>query len=402
MVHGGSCTTAKGPPVNTSTFGHRRSGAQTPPAAPRTDDIATTIDTTRGRRWPALIGPALAVFVLMIGLFAGLASSASAAGGPVNQCNGVYNHGGQEIRCTVTVTNNLNLATGVDSSSVTVQECHGAAGTALLCTTTPSNSSSLTKTVTQCNGSANGGGARVTCSVLVTNNITGNAETAPATVNQCQTAGTGGGPQPTTQCSPRGNTTNADITQCNQSGNGGGATQRVKCTVTTSTSTAALPITINQCVGSANGGGSLVTCRAQIVNHVLAVTPTTTATATTTAPSTSRPRPSGSVRPSTTVRPSTSSRPNGTASVTTTARSGVSGGHDSATASRNATSARSTTSSHTAAVNATTSSTATTSGALASTGAPAARQGLLAVILLAAGAGLMIVGRRRRWIGKHR
>ena len=38
----------------------------------------------------------------------------------VNQCNGTDNAGGQEVACTVTVINNLDLATGVTSSTLTV------------------------------------------------------------------------------------------------------------------------------------------------------------------------------------------------------------------------------------------------------------------------------------------
>jgi hypothetical protein len=73
--------------------------------------------------------------------------------------------------------------------------------------------------VTQCNDSTNGGGGTLRCSVVVTNNFVGlNSNATAATKNQC--VGSGGGittgcdPFPAT-------TTNATITQCNGSANGG-------------------------------------------------------------------------------------------------------------------------------------------------------------------------------------
>ena len=200
----------------------------------------------------------------------------SAAPVAVNQCNGTDNVGGQAVACDVTVTNNLDRATGLTSSSVTVKECHGAANAALPCTTSTTPSNQLTTSVNQCNGSGGGGGGTVTCNVHVVNNITGVAPLTPATVNQCNGSGTGGGTQPTISCSPIGNTTNATIDQCNNSGNGGGATIRVQCAVTPSTETSALPVTINQCNGSGSGGGGTVTCTTSVVNNIIPASPVVT------------------------------------------------------------------------------------------------------------------------------
>ena len=171
------------------------------------------------------------------------------------QCNGTDNVGGQAVACDVTITNNLDVATGVTSSTVTVDECHGAANAALPCTTTTTPSDQLVTSVDQCNGSGNGGGGTVTCNVRIINNITGAAITpTPATVNQCNEAGTGGGTQPTTACSPfPANTTNATVEQCNSSGTGGGGTMRVRCTVLPSTQTSLIPVSVDQCNGSGNG-----------------------------------------------------------------------------------------------------------------------------------------------------
>ena len=65
---------------------------------------------------------------------------------------------------------------------------------------------------------------------------------------------------------------------------------RVKCTETGGAT--ALPITINQCNGSANGGGSTVTCTTAFTNNFLAV-------ATTPTPTPPQPTPSTRLRPPT-------------------------------------------------------------------------------------------------------
>ena len=182
----------------------------------------------------------------------------------INQCNGTDNVGGQAVACDVIVTNNLDLATGTTSSTVTVKECHGAAGAEFPCTTSTTPSDQLTTSVDQCNGSGSGGGGTVACTVSIVNNITGVATPTPATVDQCNGSGAGGGADPVL-CSP----TNVTITQCNDSGNGDGATMRVQCTVTPSTETAELPVTVDQCNGSGNGGGSTVTCTVSITNNVI-------------------------------------------------------------------------------------------------------------------------------------
>ena len=217
-----------------------------------------------------------AILIAVAGLtFAPLGSPASAAPA-ITQCNAIGEGGGQGIACDVTVTNNLDVATGVASSTVTLKECSGAAGPALTCKTPMTTSYDfLVTSVDQCNFAANGGGASVICNVYVTNNITGVSATAvtPATVNQCNGSGAEGS-QPTLDCDPYpASTTSATITQCNGSTNGGGAPERVECTVTPSTASSQLPVTINQCNNTANGGGSVVTCTASLVNNALASTP---------------------------------------------------------------------------------------------------------------------------------
>lgn len=192
-----------------------------------------------------------------------------AAGSPaVDQCNGIDNVGGQEIHCLVTVTNNLDVATGTTSSTVTVEACSGATNATLTCTSTTVSSSQLVSSVNQCNGSASGGGGAAVCTVDIVNDITGAATPSAASIDQCIGSGTGGGTQPTVSCTPIGDTTSATITQCNGSGNGGGGTLRVQCTVDPSTQTSTVPVTVNQCNNSANGGGATVTCTTSLVNNI--------------------------------------------------------------------------------------------------------------------------------------
>ena len=196
--------------------------------------------------------------------------SASAQTTSVSQCNGTDNVGGQAVECHYTITNNID---GNDTSStVEVEECHGAANDppTMVCDNSTDTSTDLVTSVDQCNGSGNGGGGTVECTVDVVNNIVGTGTPSSASVNQCNSSGTGGGTEPTVLCTPfPANTSGAAVTQCNSSGNGGGGTQRVRCTVDSdSTTTQTLVVTVNQCNGSGNGGGATVTCRTGITSNV--------------------------------------------------------------------------------------------------------------------------------------
>jgi len=221
---------------------------------------------------------ALGLF-LAVGVLTGvhpLTASAAPASPAVNQCNGTDNVGGQAVVCDITITNNLNLATGAISSTVTTNDCHGAAGAPppVTCISLTQSFPTLTTSADQCNGSGLGGGSNVICSVTILNNITGTFTATAATVNQCVESGTGGGGGSTLNCDPTpASTTNATITQCNGSGNGGGGVIRVTCTVGPSTITSALPVTVNQCNGSGNGGGNTVTCTVSIRNVLAGLPP---------------------------------------------------------------------------------------------------------------------------------
>ncbi|MGY6501142.1 MAG: hypothetical protein ACXIVQ_09670 [Acidimicrobiales bacterium] len=211
--------------------------------------------------------------LLLVGLTlvgVGTSAPASAATVAVEQCN--YEEAGdaREIRCDVTVVNTLDVATGVTSSTVTTTVCSGPPGEALCVTTTGAVTTDIVNVVNQCNNSVNAGGSTVTCNVDVVNNITGVGSTSPATVNQCIGSGQGGGDEPTTLCDPVSSASGADVIQCNTAGNDGGAAERVTCTVLTSTVSALWPVTIVQCNDSANGGGDLVTCTARTTTNILA------------------------------------------------------------------------------------------------------------------------------------
>ena len=248
------------------------------------------------------MGGLLAMCLLLIGSFAqsglqmteasaqsGVPISAAPLSAPVNQCNddAASNVGGQGIRCTVTVANFLTSTGAIDpskSSTVTVTRCVGAAGPigagAGTCTTTTSTSTTPVSSVTQCNGSANGGGGVLTCTTTITNTFAGSAA-APtaATVYQCVGSVITGTGAPGT-CTPANtpgvtSVSAATVGQCNGSGNGGTSVGFV-CTVSGNTSST-LSVNVDQCNGSANGGGSLVNCSATVTAVVAAAPPAATA-----------------------------------------------------------------------------------------------------------------------------
>jgi hypothetical protein len=182
---------------------------------------------------------------------------------------GVGNAGGRGIICQITIVNTVTATGG--SAVLTVHECLGSAGDPTdgalghPCTTTTTTLSAPITSVTQCDGSANGGGATMNCSAVITNNFVGVSPGSSAvTVNQCVGSGDG----LTTGCNPfPATTTGAAITQCNGSANGGNLVG-MACTAT-GTMASALVVTINQCNGSALGGGGKLTCNATMANNVV-------------------------------------------------------------------------------------------------------------------------------------
>jgi hypothetical protein len=196
--------------------------------------------------------------------FAGSVSAATI--GPTTTCsNGVANTGGRGLICQITVVNTITGSGG--SARVTVRECHGAAGDpTAACSTRVTYLTRPVTAVTQCNSSINGGGGTLRCSVKVTNEFVGLSFGATnASVDQCVGSAGGGGRK--IACIPFPATTSgATITQCNGSGNGGGLVKSSTCTAT-GTKSPAHGVRINQCNGSANGGGALIICSASISNR---------------------------------------------------------------------------------------------------------------------------------------
>ena len=231
-------------------------------------------------RRPLVPGQVIAMKRSLVALFTvGLlvVSSLALAGGATAETtiaaattcsNGVDNTGGLGAICEVTIVNRITASGG--SATVTVRECHGAAGDPqAACETRTAVLTEPVTTVTQCNDAINGGGGTLRCSVQVRNEFDGVSPGATATtVNQC--VGSGGGI--TTGCDPfPATTTGATITQCNGSANGG-TLVGLTCTAT-GTEAAALSVKVNQCNGSANGGGALVICSANIENAAVAPSP---------------------------------------------------------------------------------------------------------------------------------
>jgi hypothetical protein len=211
----------------------------------------------------------VALALLVPATFIAISPTAAATLAATTACsNGVDNSGGLGLICQVTVVNTITATGG--SATVTVHECHGAAGApSAACTDKTSVLTEPVTTVNQCNDSINGGGGTLRCSVQITSNFYSLSPGSTAvTVNQC--VGSGGGI--TTGCDPfPATTTGAAITQCNGSANGG-TLVGLTCTAT-GTMASARALTINQCNGSANGGGALVICSASLVNNALSGTP---------------------------------------------------------------------------------------------------------------------------------
>ncbi|WP_213815785.1 hypothetical protein [Glaciihabitans sp. dw_435] len=263
-------------------------------------DSTATSGTPPLRRFLYFFGAILLGLFLVVG--GGGTGTAFAVTAPaINQCNAADAGGGTGTRCDVTVLNTLDLATGVGSSVVTVVDCHGAANFAPACPTTTTTYPQVVTSVTQCNGTG-ADGSTLVCNVNITNTITGVTTVGNATVNQCVGSGAGG-PATPLDCNPLQSTTGATVTQCNGSVNGGGADGQVHCTVGASTVSPGLPITVNQCNGSVNGGGSTADCATTITTRVLAAVVTPVPSNTPTATPSATPSTTPSATPSATAAP---------------------------------------------------------------------------------------------------
>ncbi len=232
----------------------------------------------------------LVVVIALIGAFGGGAKGALAAAAPP-QCNGEQNVGGQQVHCTITIVNYIDAGgglAGTPPSTLTMERCVGAAGpvSGLACTTTgPTLLTEPVTSVNQCNGSGNGGGGIVRCTVSIVNHFAEQpGAIVPATVYQCVGSlitGTGA-PGSCTPANTSGITSigEATVGQCNNSGNGGTSVGFICNVEFGSTMATTFPVNINQCNGSAEGGGALTECEASVTNLVDAPTATATPTST--------------------------------------------------------------------------------------------------------------------------
>jgi hypothetical protein len=199
--------------------------------------------------------------------FMSVAPASAVTIGPTTTCNNALGNGGAV--CATTIVNTLTPTGG--TAVVTVRECTGSAGVPdATCTNTTTTLTQPVTQVTQCNGSINGGGGQLRCSVQVINNFVGmTSATNTLTVNQCVGSADMGSAM---VCQPfPATTTGAAVTQCNGTANEGGTS--LTCTAS-GTQSAAHSILIDQCNGSSNGGGTLTVCSASITNNNVAAAPT--------------------------------------------------------------------------------------------------------------------------------
>jgi hypothetical protein len=237
----------------------------------------------------SLLVGVLASGLLATGLLFGASTASAATIAPTVTCsNGVDDTPGLGLICETTVVNTFRSTGG--SATVTVRECHGAAGDpTAACSTTTRNLTSPVTAVTQCNAATNGGGGTLRCSVKVTNRFVGiSVGATEVSVNQCVGSGDG----IANNCDPFPATTSgATVTQCNGSANGG-TLVRLQCTATGRESVAH-PVVVNQCNGSTNGGGALVICSTAIGNLAVAPAPSATPRPATAAPRSAATRTNG-------------------------------------------------------------------------------------------------------------
>ncbi len=225
----------------------------------------------RGRKILRVLTTAFAAAALVVSgavVLGTTAEPASAAFIPVDQCNGVLATPGTVTVCRVTVVNNLTDDPLTTNSIVTVTDFTGATtitpSADIVTSVTQCNGVGMDGSTVQCyvditnNISTNGALAATAATVnqCQANQPDGLGSTSPIDHS----------------CNPFSNTSGATITQCNGTGNGGGLVEVVPdfshC-LASGTVSASLLVTVNQCNGSVNGGGSRVDCRTAMTTNVV-------------------------------------------------------------------------------------------------------------------------------------
>ena len=109
----------------------------------------------------------------------------------VQQCNNSDNDAAHAISCEVHITNNISAGTpnAKPLTQASTNQCVGSAAPAKTrCTPFPATAGAAT--VTQCNGSANGGAGTVDCAVDPASKV---SRAIPVRINQCNGTGNPGG-----------------------------------------------------------------------------------------------------------------------------------------------------------------------------------------------------------------
>ncbi|MDQ3756871.1 MAG: hypothetical protein M3394_03375 [Actinomycetota bacterium] len=186
----------------------------------------------------------------------------------VHQCNAdTFPTGaGWEATCVITIENTVGND-GATSSTVTTTWCLAAAGVLPPegCDSETVTSGQLVTTVNQCNGIL-AGGSNVTCSVEVINNVPFGTLATGVTVNQCIGSGQGGVSPggPPTACDPPDSSTSG-ATVTQCNGSANGGGAPERVQCGVVGAVTALPVTVNQCNGS-TAAGSTVTCDVTFTN----------------------------------------------------------------------------------------------------------------------------------------
>ena len=117
----------------------------------------------------------------------------------VNQCNASINGGGGTLRCSLKITNNF-VGVSPGATAATVNQCVGSGG-GITTGCSPYPAATTSAAITQCNGSANGGGALMNCSASLTSNAVSASASAGAGASASAGAGAGVTPSPTSTVS---------------------------------------------------------------------------------------------------------------------------------------------------------------------------------------------------------
>ncbi len=216
--------------------------------------------------------------------FALTAAPAAAATSAVSQCNGIGpGPKGATIKMTCRVTIVNTISAGKTRSTITMSRSCGLAPCPPGNGTTVRRSTTVVTSVKQCNNSDNDTGQLITCSVSITNNISADTPgtRSTATVNQCVGSATGGGSYGANPAllCSPQPAATTNATITQCNGSATGGGSTAHCTVPGSRVSSALRVRVNQCNGTGNAGGVLLTCSARIVTNIIAASTTRTTTA---------------------------------------------------------------------------------------------------------------------------